>query len=193
MKYGGQLDFEFGSMPVLDPALKEVLLWEGGNTDFPQGPMYWQSQHGGKAIEAIAVGSVDTKERREKVCTIKTTLSDDADKDGMNGHAIVGTQRPGTRSEFLSASTTTEGAALMTGGAAAAVESETNSNVEVETPEDSEPRPETDQKAVQKGKLVPASRPEPVSFVTASEGLNTFSVNDSEKGKENLSNGNAND
>ncbi|KAJ8103719.1 hypothetical protein POJ06DRAFT_242662 [Lipomyces tetrasporus] len=32
-KYGGELDFEFGQMPVLDPAVKNALTWEGSYED----------------------------------------------------------------------------------------------------------------------------------------------------------------
>ncbi|KAK9372070.1 uncharacterized protein V1513DRAFT_487325 [Lipomyces chichibuensis] len=71
-KYGGKLDFEFGQMPVLDPALKNVLKWEGLHTHFPHGPIYWRDN--GDHIVATAIGSVDHKERRETICTVRKTM-----------------------------------------------------------------------------------------------------------------------
>ncbi|KAK9246652.1 CRAL-TRIO domain-containing protein [Lipomyces tetrasporus] len=68
-KYGGELDFEFGQMPILDLATKNGLKWEGSYKDFPHGPIYWTDK--GDYIEATAVGSMGDQERREIVCTIK--------------------------------------------------------------------------------------------------------------------------
>ena len=72
-KYGGGLDFEFGQMPILDPALSKVLKWEGDYQDFPKGPMYWTNV-GKDAIEALAVGSSEEKQRTEKVCKVTREL-----------------------------------------------------------------------------------------------------------------------
>jgi len=77
-KYGGQLEFQFGDYPVIDPAIEKVVQWEGDFTRFPLGPKYWvhgNSEH----MEAIAVGTVDEKERRVVVCTLKKLLGDDED------------------------------------------------------------------------------------------------------------------
>ncbi|KAK4125828.1 CRAL/TRIO domain-containing protein [Parathielavia appendiculata] len=68
--YGGELEFEFFDRPNLDPQIKEVLIWENGYTDFPEGPAYWVPVDGGKRLACIAVGSKGGKERRETVCTI---------------------------------------------------------------------------------------------------------------------------
>ncbi|KAK9372341.1 CRAL-TRIO domain-containing protein [Lipomyces chichibuensis] len=70
-QYGGELDFEFGQAPVLDPALKDVLKWEGSYTDFPHGPIYWSDK--GDHIEAVAVGHVNQNERRDTICTVRKT------------------------------------------------------------------------------------------------------------------------
>ncbi|KAK9264412.1 hypothetical protein V1519DRAFT_427423, partial [Lipomyces tetrasporus] len=51
-KYGGELDFEFGQMPVLDPATDK-----------------------GDYIEATAVGAMDDQERREKFCTARKRVT----------------------------------------------------------------------------------------------------------------------
>ncbi|KUJ06861.1 CRAL/TRIO domain-containing protein, partial [Mollisia scopiformis] len=77
-KYGGQLEFEFGDMPKLDPHLASVTEWQNGNTDFPHGPMYWVDGKGEKEIgevksdkiKALAVGTRDKKERKEDICIV---------------------------------------------------------------------------------------------------------------------------
>ncbi|KAK9366599.1 CRAL-TRIO domain-containing protein [Lipomyces kononenkoae] len=71
-KYGGELDFEFGQMPILDPGLKDLLRWEGTYKDFPSGPIYWKDE--GDHIEAIAVGSVGSKEREEVICKVRKVV-----------------------------------------------------------------------------------------------------------------------
>jgi hypothetical protein len=172
-KYGGQLEFNFGDMPVLDPAYKDVLAFENGNTDFPHGPMYWIHGENGKEMEALAVGSVDEKERREKVCVVKKLLGDDEDPVGgenMNGHA-----KPtyDTLGEDLHTVPTAAPSVATT-------EAEANANVTVTAPPQAEHKKEEGPTpvAVQEGELIPASRPEPVNFVTASEKLGTLSLNE---------------
>ena len=87
-KYGGSLDFEFGQMPLLDPALSKVLKWEGEYTDFPKGPMYWTSTGETDKIEALAVGSIDEKQRKEKVCMVTREKELDIPAPiAINGHA----------------------------------------------------------------------------------------------------------
>ncbi|KAK9389409.1 CRAL-TRIO domain-containing protein [Lipomyces mesembrius] len=71
-QYGGELDFEFGRGPVLDPAMKDVLKWAGSYTDFPHGPIYWTDK--GDHIEATAVGHVGNNERHDTVCTVRKTV-----------------------------------------------------------------------------------------------------------------------
>ncbi|KAA8571284.1 hypothetical protein EYC84_000609 [Monilinia fructicola] len=79
-KYGGELDFEFGDMPTLDPALAAVTSWDEATPGFPGGPMYWVNTKDQESIQAIAVGSKEEKERREEVCTIKKTIKDNDNK-----------------------------------------------------------------------------------------------------------------
>lgn len=76
-KYGGQLDYEFGNLPNLDSAVTKVVQWEGDHKDFPNGPKYWVHKKGEPVMEAIAVGTVREKERKEKVCTVKKLLSEE--------------------------------------------------------------------------------------------------------------------
>lgn len=93
-QYGGELDFEFFDRPNIDPRIKEVITWENGYTDFPEGPAYWVPVDGGRRLACLAVGSKDGKERRETVCTIPvasfkgdaTTADASTTKDGaVNG------------------------------------------------------------------------------------------------------------
>ncbi|KAL2165030.1 hypothetical protein VTH06DRAFT_326 [Thermothelomyces fergusii] len=69
-QYGGELDFEFFSRPNVDPNIREVITWENGYTDFPEGPAYWVPVDGGRRLACLAVGSKNGKQRRERVCTI---------------------------------------------------------------------------------------------------------------------------
>lgn len=72
-QYGGTLDFAWGQMPNLDPVIREHVTWAEGFSGFPAGPIYWQPLAGEEEtmLECIAVGSVDGKERRGRVCTIR--------------------------------------------------------------------------------------------------------------------------
>jgi hypothetical protein len=155
-KYGGQLDFEFGQQPTLDPHLKSVLEWEHDYTNFPEGPMYWESI-GDEKIKAIARGTLaGGDERREDICVVTRVLPEEpVVKQDLSSQP--------TRPDMLSAPTETE--VLTTGTAAAAV---TTSEL---IPQKDTPAPETDGTEVDAGKVVPPSRPEPQSFVTAKESL----------------------
>lgn len=77
-KYGGELDFQFGDMPVPDPAWEHVVKWEGDRTGFPAGPLFWIHGDEDKKIKALAVGSVNEHERKEAVCVVTKTLPDEA-------------------------------------------------------------------------------------------------------------------
>jgi len=157
------LDYHFGDIPILDPAVLKVLKWEEEHEDFPRGPMYWVN--GESEIEAIAVGIVDEKERKEKVCTVTKMLGENEDKDGMNGHATASTQDP-TNDGLLDVPT--QPASL------AETSTETDPNVSVTAP------------FLQDGEVIPASRPEITKFVIAHDGLETLSLNEK---VENLPNG----
>jgi hypothetical protein len=96
-KYGGTLDFKFGMLPILEPAIVDTLDWtitEAAPTtavvaanghkvapkdtnaarSFPIGPIKWQAttQSSIEELDAITVGSVDGKSRREVVARLKT-------------------------------------------------------------------------------------------------------------------------
>ena len=86
-KYGGELDFQFGDMPVPDPAWKDALQWKGDFANFPGGPLYWT--HGDEdKIEALAVGSTQEHQRKEVVCVIGNPPA--AEYKPPNGHAVEG-------------------------------------------------------------------------------------------------------
>ncbi|KAF2086293.1 CRAL/TRIO domain-containing protein [Saccharata proteae CBS 121410] len=76
-KYGGKLDFEFGMMPILEPAIQEHLNFQnpskqaGANT-IPTGPIKWEEDKDGK-IQALAVGSENGKHRRTVVANLNGT------------------------------------------------------------------------------------------------------------------------
>jgi len=73
-KYGGGLDFEWGSMPNLEPAIEQQLKWEtpstqNGRKTFPIGPIKWEEGPGGE-MQAWAVGNENGKPRKQLILTI---------------------------------------------------------------------------------------------------------------------------
>ena len=69
-KYGGELPYEFGMMPIFDDTLKQQMEWTvPGQGTWPQGPMMWMNGEGQDQV-AVAVGSVNGKQRREPVATL---------------------------------------------------------------------------------------------------------------------------
>ena len=70
-QYGGELDYNWGEMPNLDPAIREAVTFENGYTEFPKGPLFWKTIDDGERVECIAVGSVDRVERKQRICTMK--------------------------------------------------------------------------------------------------------------------------
>lgn len=82
-KYGGELEFEFGDFPNLDPAINSIAQWEDGVTDLPHGPIRWvnlnpsvrwEDGKGGERMKAVAVGTVDEKQRQDEICTVTRKL-----------------------------------------------------------------------------------------------------------------------
>ncbi|KAI9862201.1 MAG: hypothetical protein M1824_001582 [Vezdaea acicularis] len=73
-RYGGELDYEFGMMPLLDPELANALTWtkpapSGSTQTFPIGPIQMVEMDDGE-VKLLAVGSVDGKERREEIARL---------------------------------------------------------------------------------------------------------------------------
>jgi CRAL/TRIO domain len=87
-KYGGNLDFEFGNMPSLEPAIADSMelldsqlvqtAKEGGVRSIPTGPIKWRETTG-KEMEAVAVGSEKGKPRDRPIARVHT------DHQGMYG------------------------------------------------------------------------------------------------------------
>jgi len=75
IKYGGKLDFKFGDMPMLEPAIADSLQWhdetrKGGFRSFPTGPIKWQTGADGK-MQAVAVGSKNGTKRSLPIAEIR--------------------------------------------------------------------------------------------------------------------------
>merc|ERR1711988_784110 len=69
-KYGGELDFEFGKLPLPDPEFEGFLEWENGHTSFPTGPLLWEEIDGGKKMACVLYGQRNGKKVHERICTI---------------------------------------------------------------------------------------------------------------------------
>ena len=65
-RYGGELNFECGMLPDLDPVMKEIL----GGKEYPPGPLKWINGSGAGEKIAVAVGSVEGKKRDERLAAI---------------------------------------------------------------------------------------------------------------------------
>lgn len=78
-KYGGNLDFEWGQMPNLDPVIEAAIKWENpvvqnGKNTFPIGPIAWENGENG-ALKAVAVGHENGQARRRTVFTIPNPVN----------------------------------------------------------------------------------------------------------------------
>jgi len=181
-KYGGELDFKFGDMPVLDPQLETVVTWENGYSNFPEGPLYWVDE--GDYVVLKAAGSVEHKDRHETVCKILKTAHDNDPSEKANGGPIAGAllHDPALRPELTQVPTATDDVpqvAKKTALPASAKNGESMPALATESAKAAEPRLETrteEKVVVQDGKVVPASRPEPTTFHSAQEGLNNLSI-----------------
>ena len=73
-KYGGQLKFECGDLPNLDPELREYLdLAPGPDTErnFLTLPVRWLDAGDDGAMQAVGVGTIDGKQRQERIATLQ--------------------------------------------------------------------------------------------------------------------------
>lgn len=74
-KYGGELDFAFGSLSVPDPGWDDVLRFEGDHKSFPSGPLLWEDDpNDPERLLCVGLGSKDGKQRREVVASIARTF-----------------------------------------------------------------------------------------------------------------------
>ncbi|KAF2198991.1 CRAL/TRIO domain-containing protein [Delitschia confertaspora ATCC 74209] len=93
-KYGGNLDFEFGMMPVLEPAIEKAIKWENPeNQDshniWPIGPISWE-QNSDRTMTAVAVGTEAGAPRKRVICKLET----DANIRALHGGAVTNTPIP---------------------------------------------------------------------------------------------------
>ncbi|KAF2459326.1 CRAL-TRIO domain-containing protein [Lineolata rhizophorae] len=76
-KYGGELDFEFGMMPVLEPDIAAALQWQNpsqqnGINTIPTGPVKWEMDAATGQMQAVACGSgADGALRHTVVATLR--------------------------------------------------------------------------------------------------------------------------
>ncbi|KAF2444087.1 CRAL/TRIO domain-containing protein [Karstenula rhodostoma CBS 690.94] len=73
-QYGGNLDFEWGQMPNLEPEIDAAFKWENpnvqkGKNTLPIGPIAWEKGANGE-LKAVAVGHENGKPRHRTVFTI---------------------------------------------------------------------------------------------------------------------------
>ncbi|KAI9815750.1 MAG: hypothetical protein M1827_002146 [Pycnora praestabilis] len=68
-QYGGTLDFKFGDLPNIEPAVQNILDWSTPEHTFPLGPVKWIHDEKDDRT-AVAVGSMDGKERRMLVASL---------------------------------------------------------------------------------------------------------------------------
>jgi hypothetical protein len=73
-KYGGGLDFEFGQLPNIEPAIDAQMKWENpniqnGRKTFPIGPIRWEEGENGE-MQAWGIGSENGQPRRKLIFTI---------------------------------------------------------------------------------------------------------------------------
>lgn len=167
-KYGGTLEFEFGDLPALDPALEAVTLWntEAGTPDFPHGPMYWVKSKDQESIQAIAVGSNGAIERREEVCLLKQAFKDIDNK------------------RMIPQDATAETATVSAEKSAIAAVAGTDPSLIADQPAD-QPAEHT----FQNGELISETRPELETFHTAQDEIATLNINDETATSEPISNG----
>lgn len=75
VKYGGKLDFKFGDMPILEPAIADSLDWQdetrkGGFRSLPTGPIKWERDADGK-MQAVAVGTQNGVKRNVPIAATR--------------------------------------------------------------------------------------------------------------------------
>lgn len=75
-KYGGDLDFECGMMPSIDPAIRNCLSLKSPKLEelFLTGPTRWVDGDDGE-MTALSVGSVDGQEHKEEVAVLHSWVT----------------------------------------------------------------------------------------------------------------------
>jgi hypothetical protein len=82
-KYGGQLDFDWGMMPLLEPAIADSLNWRQdgpllkGQRTIPTGPIKWRNDKNDvTGLEMVAAGSENGVQREVVLASIQTSFDD---------------------------------------------------------------------------------------------------------------------
>ncbi|PSN62444.1 CRAL/TRIO domain-containing protein [Corynespora cassiicola Philippines] len=104
-KYGGNLDFEWGNMPNLEPSLEAAIKWESpatqnGKNTFPIGPIKWEQGENGE-MKAVAVGKENGQPRRRTIFTVPHPI----------GRKAYGAPVPNTPIDEAELALTTDGTA----------------------------------------------------------------------------------
>ena len=93
VKYGGKLEYEWGMMPLLEPAIAETLTWKEdgpllkGCRTIPTGPIKWRGTgrgdrlgadvtHAAGGLEMVAAGAEDGTKRDKVLASIQSSFSD---------------------------------------------------------------------------------------------------------------------
>lgn len=77
-KYGGQLEFECGQMPALDPQIRDCLtLAPGPETEkfFLTAPVRWTDENDEGEMTALGVGTLDGQQRHAPVATLHSLMA----------------------------------------------------------------------------------------------------------------------
>ncbi|KAL0933488.1 sec14 cytosolic factor [Colletotrichum truncatum] len=72
-KYGGELEFNWGDQPTVDPAWEGVVRWENGHSSFKSRPAVWRVTDDGTRVECFGLGSVGGKEQKELIASVPRT------------------------------------------------------------------------------------------------------------------------
>lgn len=97
-KYGGQLDFECGKLPVLDSQVRDCLSIAGGPDAeklFLTAPVRWMDETEDGEMTALGVGSIDGKPRKEAVATLHSLAVRIATNTSRRNPQSPGTQTAG--------------------------------------------------------------------------------------------------
>lgn len=79
--YGGELDYTFGNPPVVDPAVKDSITWNGEHSSFPLASLVWEPVvDSPDQVACWRVGRNNGEAVRECLCTIPKAWAPSAQK-----------------------------------------------------------------------------------------------------------------
>ncbi|KAM0274268.1 hypothetical protein ACHAQH_008027 [Verticillium albo-atrum] len=88
-KYGGQLEFKFGDMPLNDPSWEGNVKWENGHAGFQSGPMVWRDSADGTRVECVGLGASEGTLRNEVICSVAKTWPGHEEAPRENGAPVA--------------------------------------------------------------------------------------------------------